>query len=145
MCCPCPPERHLGASEVIIHRWYSTLPSCQKWAQTWTLPELPLVTGILGLIQAAPPKTGFLFWVGKKKSFLWIPESGKPFLLSNSIRAFVTELLPPLILQQAKSPEWVFLEHLKTWKTFIGNNGVFCLCIVFVLPKSCLTFSQQQP
>lgn len=92
----------------------------------WALPELPLVMDISGLIQAAPPKIGFLFWVGKKNHF-WMPEPGNPFLLSNLVRAFLTELLPPLILQETKGPEQAFLEHVESWKIFIGNNGVFGL------------------
>lgn len=53
-----------------------------------------------------------------------MPEPRNPFLLADLVRAFVTELLPSLVLQQAKGPEQVFLEHLKTWKIFIGNNRV---------------------
>lgn len=87
----CPPARYERCSEVVLNRLCTALLSCQKWSWTWaggwvgTLPELPVVTGISELIQAAPSKKGFPFWV-EKNHFCGYPEPGKSFLFSNLVR-----------------------------------------------------------
>lgn len=51
-----------------------------------TLPELPMVTGIVQLIQAVLSKNGFLFWVENPNHLCGFPEPGRPLLLSHLVR-----------------------------------------------------------
>lgn len=68
-------------------------------------------------------------------------------LTSSKSSPVVTELLPSLTLQRVKGPGRVFSEHLKNLEKTqtLGSSEVFQLCAVFVLPKSCLTFSIPAP